>query len=46
MIMMYSEIKTACMKNFCESLREQAMEKTNLKRKKDEVIDKRAAEII
>ena len=35
-----------CRKRFCESLREHAMKVINLKRKKKEVINKRAAGII
>ena len=34
-----------CMKKFCESLREDAMKINNLKKKKNEVINKRAAGI-
>ena len=35
-----------CMKKFCESLREHAMKIFNLKKKRNEVINKRAAGII
>ena len=35
-----------CMKKFCESLRELAMKRINFKKKKNEVIHKRAAGII
>ena len=35
-----------CMKKFCESLREHAMKIITFKKKKDEVINKRAAGII
>ena len=35
-----------CMKKFCESLREHAMEIINFKKKKSEAINKRTAEII
>ena len=35
-----------CMKKFCESLREHAMKIINFKKKKNEVINKRAAGII
>ena len=35
-----------CMQKFCESLREHAMKVTNVKKKKNEVINKRAAGII
>ena len=35
-----------CMKRFCESLREHAMKIINFKKKKNEVINKRAAGII
>ena len=35
-----------CMKKFCESLREHAMKIINFKKKENEVINKRAAEII
>ena len=35
-----------CMENFCEFVREHAMEIINFKKKKNEVINKRAARII
>ena len=35
-----------CMKKFCESLREHAMKIINFKKKENEVINKRAAEIM
>ena len=35
-----------CMKKFCESLREHPMKIINVKKNKNEVISKRAAEII
>ena len=35
-----------CIKKFCEFLREHAMKIINLKKKKNEIINKRAAEII
>ena len=35
-----------CMKKVCESVREHTMKKINFKKKKNEVIDKRAAGII
>ena len=35
-----------CVKNFCEYLRKQAMKIINLKKKKNEAINKRAARII
>ena len=34
------------MKKFCESLREHAIKKTNFKKKKNEIINTRAAGII
>ena len=42
--MLYTEGKT--MKKFCESLTEHAMKTINFKKKKNELINKRAAGII
>ena len=43
--MMYKEVKIET-KGFCEFLREQAMETINSSKKKNEVFNKRGAEII
>ena len=44
--MMYTEVKTVCMKKFCESLRQHAVKVTNFKKKKKKVINKGAAGIM